>query len=67
MNTITFDFKKARKELGLTLQEAAELTGIPSTTIWNIEHSVHDTGMKRMNMLRNAYLAALKEREATNG
>lgn len=60
---IDFDFKKARKELHLTLQQAAKVTGVPATTLWNIEHATHDTGAKRIAALQVAYEKILEERK----
>ena len=60
---IDFDFKKARKELKLTLQQAAKVTGVPATTIWNIEHATHDTGGRRLAALPVAYEKILEERK----
>lgn len=57
---IDFDFKRARKELKLTLKQAAKVTGVPATTIWNIEHATHDTGAKRIAALQAAYTELLK-------
>lgn len=58
---IDFDFRKARKELHLTLKQAAALTGVPATTIWNIEHATHDTGGRRLAALQAAYEEILEE------
>ena len=58
---IDFDFKKARKELHLTLQQAAKVTGVPATTLWNIEHATHDTGAKRIAALQAVYEEILEE------
>ena len=60
---IDFDFKKARKELKLTLQQAAKVTGVPATTIWNIEHATHDTGGRRLAALQVAYEKILEDRK----
>ena len=60
---IDFDFKKARKELKLTLKQAAALTGVPATTLWNIEHATHDTGGRRLAALQAAYADLLKEKQ----
>lgn len=57
---IDFDFKRARKELKLTLKQAAKVTGVPATTLWNIEHATHDTGAKRIAALQAAYTELLK-------
>lgn len=60
---IDFDFKRARKELKLTLNQASKVTGVPATTIWNIEHATHDTGAKRIAALQAAYATLLKEKQ----
>lgn len=60
---IDYDFRKARKELKLTLNQAAALTGVPATTLWNIEHATHDTGAKRIAALQAAYADLLKEKQ----
>lgn len=58
---IDFDFKKARQTLKLTLKQAAALTGVPATTLWNIEHATHDTGGRRLAALQAAYEEILEE------
>lgn len=60
---IDFDFKRARKELKLTLQQASKVTGVPATTLWNIEHATHDTGAKRIAALQAAYEKILEEHQ----
>lgn len=60
---IDFDFKKARKELHLTLKQAAKVTGVPATTIWNIEHATHDTGAKRIAALQKTYTELLEAKQ----
>ena len=60
---IDFDFKKVRKQLKLTLKQAAALTGVPATTLWNIEHATHDTGGRRLAALQAAYEEILREKQ----
>lgn len=60
---IDYDFKKARKQLKLTLQQAAKVTGVPATTLWNIEHATHDTSAKRIAALQATYTELLKEKQ----
>lgn len=60
---IDFDFKRARKELKLTLNQASKVTGVPATTIWNIEHATHDTGGRRLAALQAAYEEILREKQ----
>ena len=60
---IDYDFRKARKELKLTLKQAAAITGVPATTIWNIEHATHDTGGRRLAALQAAYEEILREKQ----
>ena len=60
---IDFDFKKARKQLKLTLKQAAALTGVPATTLWNIEHATLDTGGRRLAALQAAYEEILREKQ----
>ena len=60
---IDYDFRKARKELKLTLKQAAALTGVPATTLWNIEHATHDTGGRRLAALQAAYEELLREKQ----
>lgn len=60
---IDYDFRKARKELKLTLKQAAKVTGVPATTLWNIEHATHDTGAKRIASLQAAYEKILEEHQ----
>lgn len=60
---IDFDFKRARKELKLTLQQAAKVTGVPATTLWNIEHATHDTGAKRIAALQKTYTELLEAKQ----
>lgn len=60
---IDYDFRKARKELKLTLKQAAAITGVPATTIWNIEHATHDTGGRRLAALQAAYEKILREKQ----
>ena len=60
---IDFDFKQVRKQLKLTLKQAAALTGVPATTLWNIEHATHDTGGRRLAALQAAYEEILREKQ----
>lgn len=60
---IDFDFKKARKQLHLTLKQAANVTGVPATTLWNIEHATHDTGAKRIAALQKTYTELLEAKQ----
>ena len=60
---IDFDFKKARKQLHLTLKQAAKVTGVPATTLWNIEHATHDTGAKRIAALQKTYTELLEAKQ----
>ena len=60
---IDYDFRKARKELKLTLKQAANVTGVPATTLWNIELATHDTGDKRIAALHAAYEKNLEEHQ----
>ena len=60
---IDYDFKKARQKLKLTLKQAAALTGVPATTLWNIEHATHDTGAKRIAALQKTYTELLEAKQ----